>query len=284
MIDLHTHSTASDGTLTPSQLVRYAVERSIEVLSLTDHDTLSGLAEAGREAEEVGLEFIPGVEISAEFSPGTLHILGYFVDPDDSRLEQRLAWLREGRDNRNEVILGKLADLGFPVEMEEVIRFAGGETVGRPHIADAMANRGYVASRDEAFDRFLAKGAPAYADKERMTHQDAISVIRQSGGIPVLAHPQYLGLNDVELTAFVAALKDEGLEGIEVYYYSHAPGTTRLYRSLAQRFGLLQAGGTDFHGPDGLKGTDIGVGRGDMSVPREVSDRLTEAWKSRQDR
>ena len=138
MIDLHTHSTASDGTLTPAELVRHARDRGVEVLSLTDHDTLSGLAEAIGEAERLGMDFVPGIEISAEFEPGTLHILGYYLNPSDKALEDKLTWLREGRDNRNDVILGKLTSLGHPLTMEDVLVFAQGESVGRPHIEGVL--------------------------------------------------------------------------------------------------------------------------------------------------
>ena len=257
MIDLHTHSTASDGTLKPVDLVRYAKDKGIEVLALTDHDTLSGLSEAMDEARRLHLEFIPGIEISAEFEPGTMHILGYFVDPADSGLEERLSWLRRGRDRRNEVILRKLEDLGYPMEMEEVLRFAGGESTGRPHIADAMVSRGYVASRNEAFERFLGKGAPAYADKERLTPEEAISLIRRSGGLPVLAHPQWLLMDEHAVADLVADLKEMGLAGLETLYYSHSEAETAFYETLARKNGLLVTGGTDYHGPGGLKGTEV---------------------------
>ena len=278
MIDLHTHSTASDGTLTPTELVRHARERGVEVLSLTDHDTLSGLEEAIGEAERLGMEFIPGIEISAEFEPGTLHILGYYLNPSDRTLEDNLTWLREGRDNRNDIILEKLSALGFPLTMEDVLAFAQGESVGRPHIADAMMAKGYVADRDQAFDRYLAKGGPAYADKERMTAENAISLIRKAGGLAVLAHPQWLGLDRAALASFVHDLSEMGLAGIEAYYYSHSSDETLFYGKLAKEHGMLVTGGTDYHGPGGLKGTEIGRGKGKMNVPREVADCLREAW------
>ena len=277
MVDLHTHSTASDGTLSPSELVRYAVKHGVRVLALTDHDTLSGLTEAEDEARRVGLDFIPGVEISAEFEPGTLHMLGYFVNSGDPVLENNLSRLREGRDHRNLIILEKLAALGYPLELKDVLRFAGGQSVGRPHIADALVRKGYVKDRTEAFDRLLSKGAPAYADKERMTPEVAVSLILQAGGIPVLAHPQYLYLDKNALAGFVSDLKSSGLAGIEAYYYSHSSEDVAFYRSLAQENGLLMTGGTDYHGPEGLKNTDIGVGTGSMRVPEDVVDRLKQA-------
>ena len=279
MIDLHTHSTASDGTLTPAELVRHARDRGVEVLSLTDHDTLSGLAEAIGEAERLGMDFVPGIEISAEFEPGTLHILGYYLNPSDKALEDKLTWLREGRDNRNDVILGKLTSLGHPLTMEDVLVFAQGESVGRPHIADAMVAKGYVVDKEQAFDMYLAKGGPAYADKERMSAGNAISLIRNAGGLAVLAHPQWLGLDRSALSSFVHDLREMGLAGLEAYYYSHSPDDTRFYVTLAKEHGMLVTGGTDFHGPGGLKGTEIGKGTGRMNVPREIADQLREAWE-----
>ncbi len=280
MIDLHTHSTASDGTLKPAELVRYAVKRGIKVLALTDHDTLSGLNEAEDEAGCVGLDFIPGIEISAVFEPGTLHILGYYMNSGDSTLERNLDFLREGRDHRNRIILEKLVSLGYPLQLKDVLRFAEGQSVGRPHIADALVSKGYVGSRNEAFDRLLAKGAPAYADKERMTPKDAIALILRAGGIPVLAHPQYLNLDNDALSGFVGELKHSGLAGLEAYYYSHSAQDVAFYRSLAEKYGLLLTGGTDYHGPGGLKHTDIGVGNGDMRVPEDVAEGLKKAHRS----
>jgi len=275
MIDLHTHSTASDGKLTPSELMRHAKAIGIEVIALTDHDTLSGLAEAADEAARLGIEFIPGVEISAEYNPGTLHMLGYFIDPSDTELEETLSWLRGGRDERNHIILAKLAELGCPLEWDEVAALAGGESMGRPHIATAMVNRGYVATFKDAFDRYLGKGAAAYTDRPKMTPEIAIERIRSAGGLSVLAHPQTLSLTEEDLAELVARLSAMGLGGIEVYYYSHSEEETRLYRSLADKFGLAIAGGTDFHGP-GMVETSLGVGRGNMNIPKSVADTLRQ--------
>jgi predicted metal-dependent phosphoesterase TrpH len=273
MIDLHTHSTASDGKLSPAELMRHARAVGIEVIALTDHDTLSGLEEASEEAARIGLEFIPGVEISAENNPGTLHMLGYFIDPSDTELVQTLAWLRGGRDDRNHLILSKLAELGCPLEWDEVEALAGGESMGRPHIATAMLNRGYVATFNEAFERYLGKGAAAYTDRKKMTPEVAIERIRSAGGLPVLAHPQTLSLADDELTDLVARLAGMGLAGIEVYYYSHSEEETAFYKTLANRYGLGLTGGSDFHGP-GMIETRLGIGRGNMNIPRSVADDL----------
>ncbi|MCK5352342.1 PHP domain-containing protein, partial [bacterium] len=249
MIDLHTHSTASDGKLSPAELMRHAQAVGIEVIALTDHDTLSGLEEASGEAARIGVELIPGVEISAENDPGTLHMLGYFVDTSDAELVETLSWLRGGRDDRNHIILSKLAKLGCPLEWDEVASFAGGESMGRPHIANAMVNRGYVSSFNDAFDRYLGKGAAAYTDRDKMTPEIAIKCIRSAGGLPVLAHPQTLSLSDDELSDLLSRLTSMGLAGVEVYYYSHSEEETALYSSLARKYGLIVTGGSDFHGP-----------------------------------
>ncbi|UCG38726.1 MAG: PHP domain-containing protein [bacterium] len=275
MIDLHTHSTASDGKLTPTELIRYAKKVGIEVISLTDHDTLSGLEEASQEAARIGVEFIPGVEISADYNPGTMHMLGYFIDPLNVDLADTLAWLRGGRDDRNRIILKKLAELGCPLEMEKVAELAGGDSVGRPHIARAMMDRGYVASFQEAFDRYLGKGAAAYVDREKMTPERAIEKIRSAGGLPVLAHPQTLALGEAELSDLLGHLASVGLAGVEVYYYSHSERETALYASLASKHNLLITGGSDFHGP-GMIDTGLGVGKGNMKVPGSVARRLRE--------
>ena len=275
MIDLHTHSTASDGKLSPAELMRHAQAVGIDVIALTDHDTLSGLEEASGEAARIGVELIPGVEISAENDPGTLHMLGYFVDPSDAELVETLSWLRGGRDDRNHIILSKLAELGCPLEWDEVASFAGGESMGRPHIANAMVNRGYVSSFNDAFDRYLGKGAAAYTDRDKMTPEIAIKCIRSAGGLPVLAHPQTLSLSDDELSDLLSRLTSMGLAGVEVYYYSHSEEETALYSSLARKYGLIVTGGSDFHGP-GMIETRLGVGRGNMKIPKSIADDLKQ--------
>ena len=275
MIDLHTHSNASDGKLSPAELMRHAHAMGVEVIALTDHDTLSGLAEASEEAARVGIELIPGIEISAENNPGTLHMLGYFVDPSDAELVETLSWLRGGRDDRNHIILSKLAQLGCPLQWDEVAALAGGESMGRPHIATAMVNRGYVATFKEAFDRYLGKGAAAYTDRDKMTPELSIERIRSAGGLPVLAHPQTLSLTEDELSELLSRLASMGLAGVEAYYYSHSEEETALYCSLARKYGLILTGGSDFHGP-GMLETRLGVGKGNLNIPRSVVDELKQ--------
>ena len=280
MVDLHTHSTASDGTLEPAELVRKAMDCGVKALSLTDHDTMSGLKEAAAQASELDMKFIPGIEISADFSPGTMHMLGYYVDAEDSVLKQKLSWLREGRDRRNTLILQMLEKQGYPVEMRELEVYAKGESVGRPHIARAMVAKGYVGNEEEAFNRFLAKGGPAYANKERMNPTRAMELVIGAGGLPVLAHPQTLDLNSTELADLLAELKEAGLAGVETYYFSHSEEEMFLYKHIADDLDLIVTGGTDYHGP-GFKGIELGRGLGGMMVPDEVVDRLEEEHKAR---
>jgi predicted metal-dependent phosphoesterase TrpH len=280
MIDLHTHSTASDGKLTPTELLATANKLGIKVLALTDHDTLSGLVEAAAEAEKYNIEFIPGIEISAENDPGTMHILGYYIDINHVSFNKKLEKLRIARGRRNHRILEKLDELGYPLQWDEVSSLAKGESMGRPHIATAMITRGYVSSFNAAFDDFLGKGAPAYVGRDRMTAEDAVSSIHEAGGLAVLAHPQTLGLERDQLANLINELASYGLDGVEVYYYSHSEEEIALYKSLAEANRLLLTGGTDFHGP-GMVETDLGVGKGDMKVPPEVVQLLREAHESR---
>lgn len=276
LIDLHTHSTASDGKLTPAQLVREAAVVGVTVLALTDHDTLSGLSEAAAEAEKAGITFIPGVEISAEYGPGSMHMLGYFVDPDSRELGERLGEMREGRDGRNRRILDKLDRLGMPIDREDLARMATGESMGRPHIANAMVAMGYVTDFNAAFDEYLGRGKPAYVDRPRMSPADSIRTIHSAGGLAVLAHPQTLDLTEGQLRDLLRELAGAGLDGVEVYYYSHSSEETELYCALAAQYGLLTTGGTDYHGPDMVK-TALGVGKGDLSVPAQVAEALLAA-------
>ena len=277
--DLHAHTTASDGDLTPTELVRLAAEIGLGALGVTDHDTVAGIPEALRAAEEAGIALAPGVEISAEFEPGTMHILGYFVDHADARLLEALEELRGGRDVRNRKVVSRLNELGIEVTIEEWEAEAGEESVGRPQLAKILVDKGYVADRQQAFDTYLAKGAPAYVDRLRMGPEESIALIREAGGLPVLAHPPQLEIDDRELEALVRHLADINLAGIECYYWNHAPGQTAYLLELADRYGLLVTGGSDYHGsskPD----IRLGSGLRDLRVPQAVFERLLEASRN----
>jgi len=248
-VDLHTHSTASDGTLGPADLVRLAWERGLQAVALTDHDTIDGLAEAVAAGAELGIEVIPGVEISARHPGGSMHILGYFLDYQNARLSERLAVLKQARKDRNPQILAKLNALGIPLTMEQVERFSGGGQIGRPHIARALFEAGYVRSLQEAFDLYLGNQGKAYVSKFRFPPEEALGMIRDAKGVPVLAHPFTLGLEDPALLREkLMSLKALGLAGVEVYYPEHSPEQEALCLSLARELGLLISGGSDFHG------------------------------------
>jgi hypothetical protein len=247
--DLHTHTTASDGTQSPADNVRLAAEAKLAVVAITDHDTVSGVKEAQAAGERIGVQVVPGVEISTTAGGQDIHVLGYGIDVDDSQLLARLQQLRETRDRRNELLLERLGGLGMPLTMEDVRAEAAAvkrkdDTIGRPHIAAALLRRGYVSTVQEAFDRYLAKGGAAYVEVPRIAPETAIAWIREAGGAPVLAHP---GLyEDDELVERLA--RDGGLAGIEAYHADHGPEEERKYAALADRYGLLVTAGSDFHG------------------------------------
>ncbi len=236
LCDFHVHSTASDGRLTPAELVNEAVSSGLEGFAIADHDTLAGVSEAAEKASALGLCYIPAVELSVDLhSGGSAHLLGYFpgvalnelLDPS-SELQSALAGVIRGRNTRNPRIVEKLRELGFAITLEDVMEEAGDSVVGRPHIAGVMVRRGFASSGSEVFDRYLGSGKPAYVERERIGDYRAISIIRQSGGLPVLAHPVYIhteGLTGLE--ALIRSLADAGLSGLEAYYPQQASRSRR---------------------------------------------------------
>jgi predicted metal-dependent phosphoesterase TrpH len=268
-IDLHAHTTASDGSLAPEELVRLAKQQGVATLAVTDHDTVAGLPRAIAEGAQTGVEVIPGIEISCLFEKTELHILGYFINPDDPHLAPALLTYQASREERNPRIVQRLQDLGCPLTYAEVKAAAGTATVGRPHIAQALVRRGYVRSVSEAFDRYLADDAPAYVPRLLPSPAEAIGLIRRIGGIPVLAHPVYTSRLKEPFEQVCATLKALGLLGIEALYSSHSRQQTDRYRSIARNHGLLVTGGSDFHGetkPNLL----VGTGYGNLAVPRDL--------------
>ncbi len=260
-IDLHTHTTCSDGTLTPEALVTYARDKGLEAVAITDHDSVSGNGRAVREGESAGVEVIPGVEFSAEYE-GTLHILGLYVDSHHEKIEEATETLQKKRRERNLKILQKLHQFGIEIEEEP---FRENAYLGRPHIALNLVQAGYAHSIEEAFETFLKRGAPAYVSRERLSPEETVRAIREGGGIAVFAHP--VTVPDAEKT--VAELLPLGVRGIEVYYPTHSPEQMEYFTMLAQRYGLLITGGSDFHGshkPD----IDLGC----MHVPALLLDTL----------
>jgi predicted metal-dependent phosphoesterase TrpH len=276
-VDLHLHTTASDGVMTPSEIVSYAKAKGLQAIAITDHDTIEGLEEGLKKGAKIGFEVIPGIEVSAVHSNGSMHLLGFFLDIHHPFLNERLKYLQNARAERNPKIVEKLNRMGIDVTYEEVCRASGGGQVGRPHFAQVLLEKRYVRSFQEAFDRFLKKGASAYVDKFRFTAKEAIHFIREAGGVAVLAHPNTLDLNGfAELESFIAQLVQEGLEGMEVYYPEHSSLETAQYKALAERHGLLITGGTDYHGIE-KNGLEIGVGRGDMRLPYSMVEKLKGA-------
>jgi len=283
-IDLHIHSTASDGSLTPADIIGHAQKLNLAAIAITDHDAVGGSKEALRIGIPPALHFLTGVEISAAHPPffpgsGSFHILGYAIHLDDRDLNQALLKLRDARKNRNPEILKRLNKLGLPISLEEVRQEVGEVQLGRPHIAYAMVKRGFVASVNEAFEKYLGTAKPAYVDKERIECEQAINLIRAAGGIPVLAHPALLNIeDDRQLDALLQNLMKIGLAGIEVYYPGHSPRQIRQYAELARKYSLLMTGGTDFHGSITPE-IKMGSGEGDLFVPYNLYEELVNANK-----
>ncbi len=273
MIDLHMHSIFSDGTQTPEDLVKEALRQNLSAVALTDHDTVKGVPRFLKAGKAAGIRALAGVEVSTSYSPGEMHVLGYCIDHRDAFFATQLEWIRRARQSRNEEILHKLHGLGMHLNWEEIRSFAGDQVIGRPHFAQAMVARGYVRNTKEAFSRWLARGCPAYARRRTVSPEEALEIIRDAGGVPVLAHPFTLNANRVELRRVIHDLKDMGLGGIEAYYPQHGADQTREYLKLAGDFGLVPTGGTDFHGamtPD----LTMGRGFGSLRVPDDIVDRL----------
>jgi len=270
LIDLHTHTTASDGSLTPAQLVAAAHRAGLKAVAVTDHDTVAGLEEALAAGRGLAMEVVPGVEISLEVGlAGGAHLLGLWVRPGHPALLKGLAQVQEARRRRNPLILAKLNGLGLALDMTEVNAQAGGGQVGRPHIAMALAAKGYAASTGEAFNRWLKAGGPAYVAKERLSPAQGIGLVRAAGGVPVLAHPGLLDLDRPGLEALARRLRSVGLEGLEAYYSEHDAATQRGLAYLAARLGLVLSGGSDFHG-DAKQRIRLGAGKGDLRVPASL--------------
>jgi predicted metal-dependent phosphoesterase TrpH len=277
-IDLHIHSTASDGTLSPSEILNMAQRLNLGAISITDHDTIDGAKQALAIGIPPSLKFLTGVEISANppscFScPGSFHILGYGINVDDTQLNHTLIQLQEARRNRNPRIIELLNLMGFDLTLNEIRKDSGECQLGRPHIAKQMVKKGFVQSVSEAFDSYLATGQPAYVDKYRVGCNRAIEVILNAGGIPVLAHPILLNIKDDVLENLIVCLREMGLKGIEAYYPEQPPDLTAQYSKIADRHGLLITGGTDFHGSIKPE-IKMGSGRGNFSVPYELYEKL----------
>ncbi len=272
-VDLHIHSSASDGRLSPEEVVREAARQGLSVIALTDHDTVSGVVPALAAARAFpGLRVIPGVELSTDVSQGEVHILGYFIDYTDGELLARLEGMRNSRLERAQAMIAKLRDLGVNIEWLRVQEIAGKGSVGRPHLAQAMLEKGYIASLKEAFTSYLGRGGPAYVERRKLTPAAAVELILRVNGLPVLAHP--LTVSDPE--AMVIELKAAGLVGIEAYYQDYSVDDVSKLKSLAGGYDLVVTGGSDYHGLD----TEGEIAIGGVDVPLSAAEHLIALMQS----
>ncbi len=270
VVDLHLHTLASDGRLTPTELVRLVARQGLRTVSVSDHDTTDGLEEAFEAAKEFpGLRIIPGIELSADVPEDEVHVLGYFIDPENQELQVELRRFREGRVDRARTMVEKLNSLGIQLDWERVQHFAGDGSVGRPHIALAMVEAGYCDEPKDAFPGYLGRNGLAYVERTKLTPAEAVSMIRKAGGAAVLAHPAYM--NDME--AGIANLAGIGLSGMEVHYANYREDTIRQLARLAREYGLIPCGGSDYHGL-GNKGEFL---PGENGPPMETVDQLEAA-------
>lgn len=276
-VDLHSHTTASDGALSPRELVREAARRGVRVLSITDHDSTDGLAEALEEvAKHPPMTLVPGVEINCDLAGGEIHILGYFLDYGAEWFQAFLREQRALRVARVHRIAERLAELGMPIDPAEVFALVKEGSAGRPHVAQVMVARGYVKTYREAFDRYLRAGGPANVPRKKLTPAQAVALVLKAGGVPVLAHP---GVADLD--GMIPDLVKAGLMGIECYYYEHSAAQTRNYLQMCKDLGLVATGGSDFHGPHIGRSNPLGSPSVPLSVYETLKARAREARASR---
>ncbi len=246
--DLHTHSSFSDGTESPAHNVKLALERGLDGLGITDHDTTDGLAEALAAAEGTGLEIVPGIEFSAEFEGASLHVLSYWVDPQNGALREELKRLTDTRFRRGEMMIEKLQELGYEISFERVREIAGDDLIARPHVAQAMVEAGIVSEEKEAFDRFISDGGIAYVPKHALDPLEALALIKQAGGVCVLAHPGMWKGNGSVPEELIGSMAAGGMAGLEVDHPDHDETQRAYYGALAERLGLVRTGASDCHG------------------------------------
>ncbi len=271
-VDFHTHSTCSDGTLTPTELVNHAKNSGLSAFALTDHDSVDGIKEAKKEAERIGMEFIPGIEFSAADDTET-HIIGLFIDPENEELLNTISKLKGSRKRRMEEICAKLRALGFNITHEEALDLAGGTFVGRAHIAKLMVQKGYCETIQECFEKYIGLNKPAYAEKNELTAEEAVKAIRASGGLAFLAHLNQTKYDISELRNLLIKLKYAGLNGIEGYYPEYTEEHIKEYRNLANELSLALSGGSDYHA-DMKPHISIGTGKGNLSIPYYILENM----------
>ena len=280
IVDLHSHSTASDGSFSPSELVALANDKGISALALTDHDTVSGIDEFLQAASSYPeLETVPGVEVSVEYGGKEVHIVGLFIDWHSESLLALLTEIREHRNQRNELIIEKLRNMGFEITLQELLDVAGGESIGRPLLAKILIEKGYFSEVQEVFDKCLKRGAPAYCPRVLPTPAKAIDEIHKAGGLAVWAHPLYRAAKErTYLRKVLRELVKYGLDAVEAYYTSFSSDQTAAVLAVAEEFSLAVSGGSDFHGAN-QNGVMLGSGYGELAVPYGVFENLREKVK-----
>jgi predicted metal-dependent phosphoesterase TrpH len=273
MIDLHIHTDASDGSLSPSVVVKLAVETGLEAIAITDHDSVEGVDEFLEHCGKSGIEGVSGIEIGVDFEPGQLHLLGYFIDPGSEDLRSFTNRLRSDRMTRSEKVIEKLNKVGIDLNVEDVVREAGESPPGRPHIALALRNMSFVPSIEEAFRKFLGRDKEAYVERCKPTFDEAVATITGAGGVPVLAHPASLGLGEGELFDTLEDLVGRGLMGVEAYHPTQGEEFRKDLMEMAGKLSIVITGGSDFHG-EVRPEWKLGVGVGEMRIPYSVFDKL----------
>lgn len=274
-VDLHLHTTASDGSMTPEELVKKAISLKYQVIAITDHDTVSGLAEGITTAKNKEIEVIPGIELNTDYKQNEIHILGYYIDYHNHILIDKLEQLKEMRFNRACKMVSRLQELGIDISWQEVLNEAGKDSIiGRSHLGKILLKKDYVASWDEAFDRYIGIGCPAYVSRKKITPLTAIKLIKNSGGAAVLAHP---GLIDDQ--KLIPEIVEMGIDGLEVFYYEHSRTQISKYKNMAESLNLLITGGSDDHGPGNKDGIRLGKIHLDYSIVENLKNYLTNTTK-----
>lgn len=274
-IDLHTHSTASDGSMTPAELIRHVKASGLKAVALTDHDTTCGLAEAAIEAAAIGIELVRGVELAAWQDKTELHIVGLDIDDTQPEFIAAMTEMQQIREDRNRRMVALMANAGVDITLEKLHEKEGGGVLTRANFARYLVSVGFVTSIDEAFKRYLDNGRPFYLPRTKITPKRAITLIKSAGGIPILAHPMLYKLGKETLEKYIRLLKEEGLEGIEVYYSTNSPSDDLYLSRLANKYALKYSGGSDFHGSY-KPHIKIGTGKGRLVVPYDILEKLRE--------
>jgi predicted metal-dependent phosphoesterase TrpH len=272
LCDLHVHSVFSDGTLSPDGLLTLAEEKGLRAIGITDHDTLGGIIHLRNRNQCHKVEVVPGIEINTEWKGRELHILGYYVDVDDPNFADALARQRQSRVRRIEAMVEKLKSIGYSIRLDRVLELSEGDSPGRPHVAKALVEKGYIKTVREAFDRFLAIGKPAYVEREHFTPMEAVTLIVEAKGVAVWAHP-----GTARCISILPDLIEQGLQGLEAFHPEHDIGTSRRFVEIAETHSLIVTGGSDFHGD--VTGTHAGLGS--ITVPYQVVEKLKETAQSK---